>query len=92
MHNWNNAGSNPARGVFKGNIVMAEAKSQIVYKGIGLHTLLVIIFFILKITNTVNWHWFWVFSPWVFYFGFIVILLLFVLCLTFIVAIFGNKR
>lgn len=38
---------------------MKEAES----KGIGLGTILFIIFLILKLTNNIDWSWWWVTSP-----------------------------
>ena len=31
--------------------------------GMGLSGLLTIVFLILKLTNTINWSWWWIFSP-----------------------------
>lgn len=31
---------------------------------IGLGTLLVVIFVVLKLTDNIDWSWWWVFSPW----------------------------
>lgn len=32
--------------------------------GISLNTILVLIFLILKLTGSISWSWWWVFSPW----------------------------
>lgn len=47
--------------------------------GLGLGTILFLIFLILKLTNLITWSWWWVFSPiWIpiVILGFIVLLLL----------------
>jgi hypothetical protein len=38
---------------------MSENRSE----GLGLGTVLFLIFLILKLTNTIDWSWWWVFSP-----------------------------
>jgi len=45
--------------------------------GLGLGTILFLIFLILKLTNLINWSWWWVFAP--FWMPFVIIFLLFTL-------------
>ncbi len=45
--------------------------------GLGLGTILFLIFLILKLTNLINWSWWWVFAP--FWMPFAIIFLLFIL-------------
>ena len=47
--------------------------------GIGFSGLLTIVFIVLKLTNVIDWSWFWVFSPlWIsFILGVVIIAILF---------------
>ena len=36
---------------------------QVSSSGLGLGSILFIIFLVLKLTNNINWSWWWVFSP-----------------------------
>lgn len=33
-------------------------------RGVTLSTVLVVVFFVLKVTGNIDWSWWWVFSPW----------------------------
>jgi hypothetical protein len=44
--------------------------------GIGLPTLLTIVFVVLKLTDTVQWSWWWVFSPLIIAFALYLVILL----------------
>ena len=39
------------------------SKNNTSYTGIGLSTVLTIVFVVLKLVGTINWSWWWVFSP-----------------------------
>lgn len=39
------------------------AKSETTSGGLGLGTVLFLIFLVLKLTNTIDWSWWWVTSP-----------------------------
>lgn len=59
--------------------------------GFGLATVLTIIFFVLKITETIDWSWWWVFSPLWISAGLVLILLIIFLIIA-IVAEHKQKR
>ena len=55
--------------------------------GFGLGTVLFIIFLILKLTNTIDWSWWWVTSPLWIPAGFLIIVLLIIL----LIAMFASS-
>ena len=42
---------------------MSDEKVKVVNKGLGLSSVLTIIFVIAKLLNIIDWTWWWVFSP-----------------------------
>jgi hypothetical protein len=56
------------------------AEKRVVVEGLGLPTVLFIVFLVLKLTDNIDWSWWWVTSPlWIGYaaiFGFILIVAL----------------
>jgi len=52
---------------------------QVTSGGFGLGTVLFIVFLILKLTNTIDWSWWWVTSPLWIPAGFLIIVLLIIL-------------
>ena len=56
--------------------------------GIGLSTVLTIVFVVLKLVGTIDWSWWWVFSPVLIDAGLIIIGLI----LIFIYVIYDNKK
>jgi hypothetical protein len=46
--------------------------------GVGLPSILTIVFVVLKLTDTVQWSWWWVFSPLLIAFGLYVIMIMFI--------------
>ena len=55
---------------------------QVTSGGFGLSTVLFIVFLILKLTNTIDWSWWWVTSPLWISAGLIIIVLLIALLIT----------
>jgi len=55
--------------------------------GFGLGTVLFIVFLILKLTNTIDWSWWWVTSPLWIPAGFLIIVLLIIL----LIAMFSSS-
>lgn len=55
---------------------------QVTSGGFGLSTVLFIVFLILKLTNTIDWSWWWVTSPLWISAGLVIIVLLIVLLIT----------
>lgn len=41
---------------------MSEPRNRT--NGVGILTVMLIVFIILKLTGNINWSWFWVLSPW----------------------------
>lgn len=68
---------------------MAEKGSSSSSSGIGFLGLLTILFVGLKLTGYIDWSWFWVFSPVIFGWSFILLVLLIVLI---IVAAAGTTK
>lgn len=60
---------------------------QVTSGGVGLGTVLFIIFLILKLTNTIDWSWWWVTSPLWIPVGLVIVVSLIILLLD---AIFGQ--
>ncbi len=52
---------------------------QVTSGGFGLSTVLFIVFLVLKLTNTIDWSWWWVTSPLWISAGFIIIILLIIM-------------
>jgi hypothetical protein len=57
---------------------MSDSNSQGSSKGIGFSGLLTILFIALKLTNVIDWGWFWVLSPLIFSVGLVLIILVIV--------------
>jgi len=56
--------------------------------GIGLRTVLFLIFLVLKLTNTINWSWWWVTAPlWI-----PVLLVIVILAIMGLVVLLGFKK
>ena len=49
--------------------------------GLGIFSVLTIVFIVLKLTDVISWSWFWVLSPTIFSMGVVGIILLFLLVL-----------
>jgi hypothetical protein len=60
---------------------------QVTSGGFGLSTVLFIIFLILKLTNTIDWSWWWVTSPLWISAGLVIIVLLIIL----LIAMFASS-
>jgi hypothetical protein len=54
---------------------MSTLKSKNQSNGIGLGTLLTVIFIVLKLTDLIDWSWFWVFFPIILNIGLILLFL-----------------
>lgn len=61
---------------------MSNAQQVTTSGGFGLGTVLFIVFLILKLTNTIDWSWWWVTSPLWIPAGFLIIVLLIILLIT----------
>lgn len=61
-------------------------KKIVVKSGTSSTTLLGIIFIVLKVTNTVNWSWFWVLSPFWIPLALVVVILAFALLVALIIG------
>lgn len=59
---------------------------KVSYRGVGIATLLTVLFVGLKLTNYIDWSWFWVISPMIFQIVIWLLLLLFILILKLIVT------
>jgi len=57
---------------------MSTLKSENQSKGIGLGTLLTVIFIVLKLTGNIDWSWFWVLFPTILPIGLILLILIIV--------------
>lgn len=44
--------------------------------GVGFTSLLQLTFIILKLTNVIDWNWFWVLSPFIFSIGLVILILI----------------
>lgn len=65
-------------------------KKIIIYKGVSFTSLLFIVFLVLKLTNVINWSWWWVTAPlWVTPVLGIVLVSLFII--VFVGAVFSGK-
>ena len=42
---------------------MSKSKKEVASGGFGLGTVLFLIFLVLKLTNTIDWSWWWVTAP-----------------------------
>lgn len=60
---------------------------QVTSRGFGLGTVLFIVFLILKLTNTIDWSWWWVTSPLWISAGLVIVILLIIL----LIAIFASS-
>lgn len=60
---------------------------QLTSRGFGLGTVLFIVFLVLKLTNTIDWSWWWVTSPLWIPAGFLIIVLLIIL----LIAMFSSS-
>lgn len=66
---------------------MSNAQQVTTSGGFGLGTVLFIVFLILKLTNTIDWSWWWVTSPLWIPAGFLIIVLLIIL----LIAMFSSS-
>ena len=66
--------------------IMSETQ-QVTSGGFGLSTVVFIVFLILKLTNTIDWSWWWVTSPLWITAGFVIIVLLIILLIAIFAAI-----
>ena len=60
---------------------------QVTSGGFGLSTVLFIVFLVLKLTNTIDWSWWWVTSPLWISAGLVIVVLLIVL----LIAMFASS-
>ena len=60
---------------------------QVTSGGFGLSTVLFIVFLVLKLTNTIDWSWWWVTSPLWIPAGFLIVILLIIL----LIAMFSSS-
>lgn len=60
---------------------------QLTSRGFGLGTVLFIVFLVLKLTNTIDWSWWWVTSPLWIPAGFLIVILLIIL----LIAMFSSS-
>lgn len=61
---------------------MSDSQQVTTSGGFGLSTVLFIIFLILKLTNTIDWSWWWVTSPLWIAAGLVIVVLLIILLIT----------
>ena len=66
---------------------MSNAQQVTTSSGFGLGTVLFIVFLVLKLTNTIDWSWWWVTSPLWIPAGFLIIVLLIIL----LIAMFSSS-
>ena len=69
------------------HLVAMSDTQQVTSGGFGLSTVVFIVFLILKLTNTIDWSWWWVTSPLWITAGFAIIVLLIVLLIAIFAAI-----
>ncbi len=68
---------------------MSESSKSITIGGTGFFNLLFLVFLVLKLTNVINWSWWWVTAP---LWGPVAVLLLLVVVTGVICAIFGTSH
>ena len=69
---------------------MTNNNQTVTSGGIGLPTILTIVFLILKLTHVINWSWWWVLSPLWISFGLAIVLIIIAILVSAVIAI--SKR
>lgn len=59
--------------------------------GVGLPTILFVVFLVLKLTNNIDWSWWWVTSPLWIPIAFVAVIFVFVIIIGVIASMFGGK-
>jgi len=70
---------------------MNEVKKQQGSNGIGILSVLTIVFIVLKLTSNIDWSWFWVLAPTIIPFG-IAILILVVIGIILMVQLYKQHK